>query len=335
MNGTWHRLPGLALGILVLGILVLGILVLGPTLLLAAGDGVVRESESTYTTQTPTLGPEVPAGLVLKGNAEGTDLESVVVEGEDRISITFDRPALDLDLNPRQAPGLEWQDTWQTLDLFAVLARASAFERSPFLGRPWLQLFAAGEVARFRPKLSEADRWQLTVVDSRGQEVRIFADKGDPPEEIVWDGLSEAGEPVLPGLTYSFLMETQDRAGNRRSFVSEGFTIPPLRHQTAEELRLIFSGEELIGTAAAGTAAGGTPPLLLEAASWLNQGADPTTTITIATGARTATQANDLARQVAQSLRPWVLGDPARIQVQGSVQPDAPDHGFVAISLPR
>ena len=53
-----------------------------------------------------------------------------------------------------------------------------------------------------------------------------------PPEEITWDGRSSRGEPVTPGLTYSYVFEAFDRAGNKRNFVGEGFRLTAYRLAT-------------------------------------------------------------------------------------------------------
>ncbi len=284
------------------------------------------------------------SGMTLRGGQEGTAFKSLTVEGEDRIHIQFERPKLKLDLDPEKAPGLDLGDTRDVLnrttpDLSTPLVGLSAQQPEPYLGRPWLSGFASGSVARFQPEVENIERWRLVVANSRGQTVATYNGKGRPPRVIYWDGRSQSGAPVVPGLTYSYVFEAFDRAGNKRNFVGEGFTVTAYRLSSADGVMLTFSARELRASQTAGrsaSATGGsqpTPPLLLEAASWLNQTpAAARQPIRVTAAARNAEQANALATEVTRALGGLVLGDPARIQATTQVEADAPEGGTVRIS---
>ncbi len=276
--------------------------------------------------------------MVLRGGEEGTVFRSLTVQGEDRIRIEFNRPALELDLDPQQAPGLDMQGTQEVLhrdllDLVTPLLNQSAYQRCPYLPRPWLERFASGEIVHFHPALEDVERWQLTIANSQGQTVADFKGEGDPPKEIGWNGLSLDGAPVPPGLTYSYVLEAFDDAGNKRNFVGEGFDLPPYRQQTADGFVMLFSGRELASSASHDQRGIKAPPspILLECASWMNQKSRPDHLIRVRLTARTFDQANALAQNVVETLRPLLLGDPLRIQYITEVQSDAPSHGTVAI----
>src|SRR6185503_7103329 len=224
------------------------------------------------------------SGYTIKGGQDRTDLRALTVEGEDRVHVTIDRPVLALDLNPETVTGLEFGSARDVLDrvspdLTSAYLAMSADSRSPYPGRPWLGQFATGSVARFQPAVRGTERWKLTVADSRGQTVALFEGKGDPPKEIVWDGRNVSGAPVAPGITYSYVFEAVDKAGNKRNFVGEGFRISAYRIESPTGPVLVFSGQQLAADLNAARAYGagstGTPagsrvmaPLLLEAASW-------------------------------------------------------------------
>ncbi len=76
---------------------------------------------------------------------------SFTIEGEDRISISFDRPRISLDLDPRQAPGPGWQDSWDKLDVYPAITGRTALAPLNYLGQPWLGEFAQGDVVVFSP----------------------------------------------------------------------------------------------------------------------------------------------------------------------------------------
>ena len=149
---------------------------------------------------------EPDSSMSLKGGEEGTVLKSLTVEGEDRVRIEFERPPLVLDLDPSRAPGLDWDSTWEILgrtgiDFLAPLIAESAYVPSPYMPRPWLDKFQIGDVVRFRPALKDVDRWRLEIVNSRSETVAFFEGKGNPPEEIGWDGRTPDGKPTPPTRT--------------------------------------------------------------------------------------------------------------------------------------
>jgi hypothetical protein len=274
--------------------------------------------------------------MTMTGGQEGTAFGSLTVEGEDKIHIEFERPELDLHLDPRQTQGLELGNASEILDrqpvdLTTTMLQASAQERSPYIARPWLDELASGPVARFRPAVEGVERWKLVVADSRGQSVREYAGQGKPPKEIVWDGSTVSGQPALPGLTYSYVFEAFDRAGNKRNFVGEGFQVPPYRRSTPSGLTMLFSGAGLQSTVRSTT--GQPPQIVLEAASWINQVSRVDYPVRVKASARTFEMATALSQTLVQQLAPLVIGDPARIQGLTDVQPDAPAQGTIAVTV--
>lgn len=306
-----------------------------------------KSSPAPVADQSKTTAAASDSGTVLKGGQEGTAFKSLTVEGEDKIQIEFERPPLNLDLDPNKAPGLDWGTAKDVLDrtvpdLTTPLLQLSSQEHSPFLGRPWLDRFRTGPVATFHPDLKEVERWSLLIADSRGKTVASFGGKGSPPRDIVWDGRAKDGTSVIPGLTYSYVLEAFDRAGNKRNFVGEGFQVSTYRVDTPQGPVLAFSGQDLkssetsgwnasnLSSRASGPSA--APMLVLEAASWLNQSGSPRQPIKVTATARSYEQANALASGVAHSLAPLLLGDPSRVQPVTDVQPDAPADGAVTIT---
>jgi hypothetical protein len=285
-------------------------------------------------------------GLVIRGGQEGTNLQSLTVEGEDRIQFEFERPELQLNLDPTEVPGLDLGSALgvlgrTNLDLITPMMQATSGSASPYVARPWLRNFAHGAVARFQPQLRDVDRWTLTVADSRGQTVATFGGKGNPPKEIAWDGKTMSGDPVVPGLTHSYVLEAFDRAGNKRNFVGPGFQVGAYRIMEAEGARLVFSGSDLLPAegqawgghrAHRGSGAHSAPPILLEAASWINQSSTKKNHVRVMVTARSYEQATRLTTQVTDALRPLLLDDPARLQAITDVRPDAPADGTLRIS---
>jgi hypothetical protein len=280
--------------------------------------------------------------MTLHGGEEGTVFHSLTIEGEDRIHLDVQRPELTLDMDPAKAPGLDWGSARDVLDrttpdLDAPLLAASAENRSPYVAHPWLSHFASGTVARFHPDVKGVDHWKLSVANARGEVVTTFQGSGEPPREITWNGLAANGTPVLPGLTYSYVFEAHDRAGNKRNFVGEGFSVSAWRLETPAGPVLAFSGSELRAASAAPgarpAASDPPPPVVIEAATWVNQSVRPAQPLHIDVSARSADQANLLGSNVARWIGPLLIGGPERVHVATEVRADAPELGAVRISV--
>ena len=316
----------------------LGFLLTPALLLVGIGTGFATEvaANSANRTTTPESSLEknlAPDRMAFDRNSDGGILPSLTIEGEDQVSIRFERPSLTLDLKPRTAPGLGWKNTWDKVDLFPVVTGFSALERSPYLGRPWLDSFTAEHVVVFRPMAENVDHWRLEVVDSRGRLAVTYQGKGELPETISWDGRRQDGTPAWPGLIYTHVLETMDRAGNTRTYTGEGFELPPYRLTEENGVQLVLAGEHFPQTRRALEPQ--TAPardLILEAASWLNQIEGIEREIEIQVTARSSGQARRLAETVARSLAGHVIGPGNRIVTVARVVPDAPDHGMVVIA---
>jgi hypothetical protein len=295
------------------------------------------ETTTTPPAETPTSdAPTAPAAEVMRGGSDGTVFRTLTVEGEDRVHVDFERPVLELDVKPEDAPGLDLGSARDVLDRTAPdvtgpLLATTAQAPSPYTGRPWLSQLATGAVARFRPAVQDVQRWKLTVANSKGETVTSFTGTDAPPREIAWDGRSTNGAPVVPGLTYSYVFEAWDKAGNRRNFVGNGFEVSAYRIAGAAGSTCVFSGRDLATSGNARAVAGSPSPVVLEVASWLNQ-TRPGPRIQVTATARTFDQASAMSAGVTRQLAALVLGDPARIQALNQVEPDAPEAGTIKVA---
>jgi hypothetical protein len=279
--------------------------------------------------------PSAPdSAMFLPGGSEGATLQDITIQGEDKIRIEFERPALDLTLDPHEAPGLDWDQRQDVLGRTDIsfdrpVLDVSAFRVSPFLGCAWSSRFATAPVARFHPAVEKVERWTLTVANSRGEMVAEFRGKDKVPEEIFWDGLTADGTPALPGLMYSYVFEAYDRAGNKRNIMGEGFELPPYRLNTERELSLLFSATDL-GSMQPTTTPNG---LIVEAAMWINQTGRGDWPVQVKATARSYERARALADAVVHGLEGRVLGDPRRLMPLTLVEPNAPADGAVTIHV--
>ena len=291
----------------------------------AAGTkGTKAETPKKGTTASPDSTMRIEAG------AQGKTFNSITVEGEDRVRVNFDRPELKLDVDPASAPGLDWESVWAALGAESfnfvqpMLAR-SAFERTPYAPRPWLDSFRNGPVARFRPEVNGVEKWGLEVADSRGKTVARFQGDGKPPKEITWDGTTIDGGSARSDLTYSYVLNASDKAGNKRSFVGESFTIPP--HVSADK-----NGVSMSFSVPVESVQDRVPDaVVLEAATRLNQNVAPNAPVKVEVTAPTFNLAKSIADEVVATLQPHIYGEPSRIAVTTNVDSGGAERASVTI----
>lgn len=269
--------------------------------------------------------------VALQGDSEVTELESMTIEAENRVQIRFARPEIRLDLDSQEAPGLQWGSIIDvmkrtSIDHVEPMLAASKSESAPFLAQPWLDGFRDGPVARFRPQLEGVEAWSLTIADSRGKVVRTFTGDERPPDEIAWDGRTTTGDLADVGLTYSFLVEATDRAGNKRSFVGDAFEIPSYRYaDTAREV-FVFTGSD-VGPDAA------VSPQLLEIATRVNRQPDVDRAVRVEVSARSRDAAEAMAENVRAALADHVIEGTRRVMAVTAVATDAPEAVGIKVSL--
>lgn len=288
---------------------------------------------ATGTTAAPALKDATVEPLSLSRDGEGAVLRTFTIEGEDRVSIRFDRPAIALDLDPRQAPGLDWQNSWDKVDVLPAVTGRTAQVAARFVGQPWLDHFAQDEVVVFTPQSPEMASWQLTIVDSRGVAAAVRSGQGTPPARLTWNGRRDDGQPAWPGLIYSFVLETEDPAGNRRTTSGRGFGLPAYRLTGEQQDVLVLSGGELMDPMT-GAVTPDLPaaPLTAATASWLNQAPGLDSPIEIRATARSRVQAEQLAELMRRALAGRVCGAPDRLVTVVNIVADAPDQGVLEIA---
>ncbi len=268
---------------------------------------------------------------VLPAGQDGTDLGSFTVEGEDRIRIEFERPSLDLTIDPRSVGGLDWSDPNE------ILERKRFDTTTPFLraetrwlpttpARPWARSLVYGDIVTLRPKVDDVATWRLTISDPTGAEVWRVGGEGKAPREITWDGMTMSGRAALPGQTYVHAIDVVDKAGNKRRFNGSGFVMPAFAVTAGDSLRLAVAGEP-DGSGRLGALA------IVEIADWINQHAAPSSEIRLSALARTYGEAESMSGAAQGALVGLVAGDPIRMRTIARVDPAAPQNGVLTVQF--
>jgi hypothetical protein len=271
------------------------------------------------------------SSTTLKAGAEGKNMDSITIEGEDRVRVRFERPPLDLALDPSTASGLDWESMWTVLapnsfDFETPLMDRSAYDRAWYTPRPWLNTFSQGPVARFRPNVSGVEKWSFEIADSRGRTVKTFKGDGTPPKELSWDGRASDGSVARTDLTYSYVLNAMDKAGNKRSFVGDAFEIAPHIEQSAGEIRMTFA-----------VGANGDVPaeVVAEAASRINEAGGAAVPVHVDVVAPTLATAKAIAESIATGLRPLLRGEDTRVAMTTQVDSGGGERSSVVIRTGR
>ena len=77
----------------------------------------------------------------------------------------------------------------------------------------------------FHASFSDLKYWEMHIFRSNGDVFYTVSGDGNPPADIPWDGIGNSGEMLVPGHNYSFSFTAVDRAGNKKTFPGQTFTI--------------------------------------------------------------------------------------------------------------
>ena len=79
------------------------------------------------------------------------------------------------------------------------------------------------EVQKPRKKV---DMWKMEIYNSSGKLVRTYEGKGNPPDQVLWDGKDDNGKPALtPGELYHYRITLARTSGATRKNLSEPFGV--------------------------------------------------------------------------------------------------------------
>ncbi len=112
----------------------------------------------------------------------------------------------------------------------------------------WLPDMAATPVARFYPADPEGHKiktWNLAVTDFRGSPFKNYEGKGNPPEDLTWDGQGDNGEMLRVGYPYSYVFTLTDKGTNTYNHAGVSFRIPALDYHRDGDRVLEMAGGQL------------------------------------------------------------------------------------------
>jgi hypothetical protein len=108
-----------------------------------------------------------------------------------------------------------------------------------------------GDTATFTLQASSPngiDRWTLSIIDQNNQVVKVYEDRGDPPDQILWQG-EDRQYRLLPDGEYTYLFTATDHDGSTSSTPVQTlkiYTPPPeqVEHDEIDKLRGLIGQQD-------------------------------------------------------------------------------------------
>ncbi|MCK4595590.1 hypothetical protein KAT73_02320 [candidate division WOR-3 bacterium] len=142
------------------------------------------------------------------------------IRGEYKGVIAEKKPQIELDFNPYETviPYIgeeEYIYDSQLLSNSEIASSPLPVLASDQIIKPWLKTIVRDYVALFNPVYGYDVRiWKMVITDEKGTEFRSYEGEGAPPRTIYWDGRSNEGVMMNPGIVYIYSGEAYDKLGN-------------------------------------------------------------------------------------------------------------------------
>jgi hypothetical protein len=100
----------------------------------------------------------------------------------------------------------------------------------------------------FHAQFSDLSKWSLTIHESNGSLYKTISGENNPPGSIFWDGIGEQDQLLNPGQNYTYNFIATDKAGNKRTFPGETFSISAYHFTTGDSLFVGISCSKLFSS---------------------------------------------------------------------------------------
>jgi hypothetical protein len=99
--------------------------------------------------------------------------------------------------------------------------------------RPWLPDLVEPPLISFKPAPAQTTvaAWRLEVTDDKGDVVHVISGKGNPVNEIVWDGFNRDGKMIKVASAYAFRFITVDEFKDTHTTLGKAFTLRHLKYR--------------------------------------------------------------------------------------------------------
>ncbi len=143
----------------------------------------------------------------------------VAIYEEDKLPINIDAGFSDVVKIPERI-------TWTAVDRQNLEPGSDNWEHFAFkLSSPQFANIIPAPVKMFRAQFKKLSKWKFEIYNSNGSLFRTIEGDGNPPESIAWDGRGDNGDMFIPGHNYAYSFTPTDKAGNKRTFPGQNFSV--------------------------------------------------------------------------------------------------------------
>ena len=191
----------------------------------------------------------LPFSLSFAQTADSTksdQLDDVVVQENFEDEFFEDKFPVQFNLDLSNVVKIDERVNWKSIDvLYEKEVQGGADVMPLHFSKPQFTSLQPAPVKQFFVKLQSVKQWELNIMTSEGTIFRRITGNGNPPSIITWDGLSDAGEPLIPGFSYSYSLNAVDKAGNKRLFTGKTFSVPSFYLKQNNTVVVGISGQML------------------------------------------------------------------------------------------
>jgi hypothetical protein len=158
--------------------------------------------------------------ILLLSQTSGHDIGEEVIKGESEMKIQDVKIILHPALKPfapldsviSQEKYIFDEKLYMTID---ALNTPILYLHSEYLRVPLVSRLMYSSIALFVPRFEKTvASWELLIIDTNGNVVRKYAERGLPPPSISWDGRTNEGEMCNMGEVYNYVFTAFDAVGN-------------------------------------------------------------------------------------------------------------------------
>lgn len=183
------------------------------------------------------------------GNENLGDLE-VTGQAKDKVMIEKVTPEIKVDV--KELVDSVTDKTEKLLEQGRPIPSDEDFRRfdridSQQTARPWLPDLVEPPLISFQPAPAQTTvvAWRLEVTDDKGDVVHTITGKGNPVNEIVWDGFNREGKMIRVASAYAFRFITVDEFKDTHTTLGKAFTLRHLKYKDKKNLIIEISSSYL------------------------------------------------------------------------------------------
>ena len=191
----------------------------------------------------PSPPPETPAEPAPPAEANNGNLGNMEVTGQAKDKVMIEKVTPEIKVDIKEMVDSVTDKTEKLLELARPIPSDEDFRRfdridSRQTARPWLPDLVEPPLISFKPAPAQTTvvAWRLEVTDDKGDVVHTITGKGNPVNEIVWDGFNREGKMIKVASAYAFRFITIDEFKETHTTLGKAFTLRHLKYKDKKNL---------------------------------------------------------------------------------------------------